>query len=73
LSVPILPTQYTDRAAELERLAARIINHATRASYLELASELRRLAEHRIPWVEQTDEQVEQLAERIVGSSVSEL
>jgi hypothetical protein len=71
--MPISPKHYTERAAELEQLAATTADQAIKNGYLELASELRRLAEHRIPRAEQTDEQVEQLAERIVGSSVSEL
>ena len=69
--MPISPKQYATRAAELERLAEAIGDPAVKRSYLEVAAELRRLAGEPSP--AQSDAEIEQLAERMVGVPASKL
>jgi len=69
--MPISPKLYATRAAEFEHLAALATDRAIRTRYLELAAELRKLAGDPLP--EQSDQQVEQLAERMAESSRSKL
>ena len=69
--MPIPPKQYATRAAEFEHLATLAADPAIRVRYLEMAAELRKLAGDPMP--EQSDHQVEQLAERMAESSRSKL
>ena len=66
--MPISPTRYLARAAKLEELAA-ISEEATKLRYLELAAELRKLAGEPEAEAQQSDQQIEQLAERMVGNT----
>ena len=70
--MPISTTRYLARAAKLEELAA-ISEEATKLRYLEVAAELRKLARQPEAEAQQTDEQSEQLAERMVGNTHSKL
>jgi len=67
----ISPKQYAAKAEELERLASGVSNSAMRNEYLELAKQLRRLAEKPLP--QHSDIEIEELAQPIVGRSVSKL
>jgi hypothetical protein len=69
--MPISPKLYAARAEEFEHLATLATNPTIKTCYLELAADLRRLAGDPLP--EQSDQQVEQLAERMAESSRSKL
>jgi hypothetical protein len=71
--MPISPEQYVRRAEELEELAATITDEPIKNGYLELAAELRRMAVQPPPMPEHSDAEVQQLAERMVGQTVSKL
>ena len=60
------PSYYIDRAAELESLAKGITDLATRAMCLELAQRFRDIANVK-SLTQQSDIEVEHLAERMVG------
>ena len=62
------PSYYTDRAAELEAMASGITNLATREMCIELARRFRDIANVQSV-TQQSDIEVVQLAERIVGKT----
>ena len=64
--MPVSPTQYAAKAAELEQLAKATSDPTIKRGYLEVAAELRRLAGE--PLVE-SDNEIERLAERMVGNT----
>jgi hypothetical protein len=70
--MPISPKHYLERAAALEQLAATITDQALKAAYLQVVGELRRLAGGQ-SIAEQSDEQIEQLAERMIGNPIIKL
>jgi len=69
--MPISPKLYAARAAEFEHLATLATDPTIKACYLQLAGELRKIAGDPLP--EQSDQQVEQLAERMAEGSRSKL
>lgn len=72
--MPISPRNYVARAAESEQLAASITDETIKQGYLGLAAELRRMGDPPPrPLADQTDQQIEQMVERMVNSSPSKL
>jgi hypothetical protein len=69
--MPISPLKYSERAAELEKLATTVSDPAMKQEYLNLAAELRRLAPLSLQG--QSDEDIQRLAERMVGNTTSKL
>jgi hypothetical protein len=64
------PSYYIDRAAELEAMAKGITDLATREMCLELAGRFRDIANVKSV-IQQSDIEVVQLAERMVGKTPS--
>jgi predicted short-subunit dehydrogenase-like oxidoreductase (DUF2520 family) len=71
--MPLSPKHYAERATKVEQAAALLTDPVMRQEYLDVAAELRKLADVGTSLSEQTDEQIERLAERMVGSSASKL